>query len=103
MIDLTTQQSRLLSYLTRYLAGSGGVAPSYVEVAATVGCAGKSSAHRLVIALEERGFIRRLPHKARSIEIVDLGPLHAVSTGELLFELARRGIVLHPNPEVVGA
>lgn len=91
MIGLTPQQNRLLGYLEGYLQQHNGVAPSYEEMAAAVGATSKSSAFRLVIALEERGFIRRLPNRARAIEVVPQHPLHAVPTAALLAELARRG------------
>ncbi|TCM21508.1 LexA DNA binding domain-containing protein [Novosphingobium sp. PhB165] len=104
MIGLTAQQSRLLTYLKSNLASAGGIAPSYDEMAVAVGCAGKSSAYRLVMALEERGFIRRVPHRARAIELVDIGPLNGVPTEALVAELARRGVaVLQPNHEVAQA
>lgn len=92
MIALTTQQSRLLSYLEGYIARSGGVAPTFDEMKAAVGLASKSGVSRLLDALEERGRIRRFPQRARAIEIVDLGPLHGVATADLIAELARRGI-----------
>lgn len=61
------------------------------EIAAKFGLRSKSGAFRLVAALEERGFIRRIPNRARSIELVDQKPLVSISTGELIRELERRG------------
>ncbi|WP_288803888.1 MarR family transcriptional regulator [uncultured Novosphingobium sp.] len=101
MIALTTQQSRLLSYLKSYLASTGGVAPSVREIVQALGLGSKSAAHRLLTKLEERGHVRRIPYRARAIEVVDIGPLHSVATADLVAELARRGItVLQPDQEV---
>ena len=49
-----------------------GVPPSYDEMKDTLGLASKSGIHRLITALEERGFIRRLPNKARALEVIKL-------------------------------
>lgn len=102
MIGLTTQQSNLLTYLRRYMASTGGVAPAFTEMMEAVGIVSKSGIHRLLKALEERGHIRRIPDRARAIEIVDVGPLHTVSTADLIAELERRRIgSVQANPEVV--
>ncbi|WP_324695464.1 hypothetical protein [Novosphingobium sp. RL4] len=104
MIGLTTKQSRLLSYLTGYIESTGGVAPSFLEMRDAVGLASKSGVHRLLASLKDRGRIRRAPNRARAIEIVDVGPLHTVSTADLIAELERRRIgSVQTNPEVVGA
>ena len=62
---LTDQQIRLLEVLE-----ASPTTPSYVELAAAMGLASKSGISRLVLSLEERGFIERLPSKARSIRVV---------------------------------
>ena len=49
-----------------------GVPPSFDEMKEALDLQSKSGVHRLIIALEERGFIRRLPHRARAIEIIKL-------------------------------
>lgn len=105
MIALTTQQSRLLSYLKSYLSSTGGVAPSFDEMGQALGLASKSTAHRLLTKLEERGHIRRIPNRARAIEVVDVAPLHCVPTEALIAELARRDIrLVQADPEImVGA
>lgn len=51
---------------------SSGVSPSYEEMKHSLNLKSKSGIHRLITALEERGFIRRLPHKARALEVVKL-------------------------------
>ncbi len=104
MIGLTAQQSRLLTYLRSYLDSSGGVAPTVREMVAGIGSKSVGSVHRLLCALEDRGHIRRAPWQARAIEIVDVGPLHTVSTADLIAELERRRVgSVQTNPEVVGA
>ena len=66
---LTRKQSELLEYLTTHLA-SHDVPPSFDEMRDALGLASKSGIHRLVSGLEERGYIRRLPNRARAIEIL---------------------------------
>ena len=51
---------------------SSGVSPSYEEMKHSLNLKSKSGIHRLISALEERGFIRRLPHKARALEVIKL-------------------------------
>ena len=51
---------------------SSGVSPSYEEMKHSLNLKSKSGIHRLITALEERGFIRRLPHKARALEVIKL-------------------------------
>ena len=51
---------------------SSGVSPSYEEMKHSLNLKSKSGIHRLITALEERGFIRRLPHKARALEVMKL-------------------------------
>ena len=66
---LTGKQHQLLSYLIDYQADKD-ITPSFDEMRQAVGLASKSGIHRLVSALEERGYIRRLPNRARAIEIL---------------------------------
>ena len=51
---------------------SSGVSPSYEEMKHSLNLKSKSGIHRLISALEERGFIRRLAHKARALEVIKL-------------------------------
>ena len=51
---------------------SSGISPSYEEMKESLNLKSKSGIHRLISALEERGFIKRLPHKARALEVVKL-------------------------------
>ena len=68
---LTRKQYDLLIYIQGYL-DQKGLPPSFDEMRAALNLKSKSGIHRLVGALEERGFIRRLPHRARAVEIVRL-------------------------------
>jgi len=68
---MTPQQSKLFEYLERYIKGHG-YCPSYQEMNSHMGLHSKSGIHRLVSALEERGYIKRLPHRARAIEIIPI-------------------------------
>lgn len=67
---LTRQQSACLSYIQAF-QDECGYAPTYDQIAAAVGLASKGGVNRLIVGLEERGRIRRLPNRARSIEIID--------------------------------
>ena len=68
---LTPKQKELLLFINERLKESG-VPPSYDEMKDALDLRSKSGIHRLVTALEERGFIRRLPHRARALEILKL-------------------------------
>jgi repressor LexA len=68
---LTSKQKELLSFINERLQETG-VPPSFDEMKEALHLQSKSGVHRLIIALEERGFIRRLPHRARAIEIIKL-------------------------------
>ena len=68
---LTKKQKNLLLFINKKLRASG-VSPSYEEMKDSLHLKSKSGIHRLISALEERGFIRRLPHKARALEVIKL-------------------------------
>ena len=68
---LTKKQYDLLMFIHKRVQRDG-VSPSFDEMKAALDLRSKSGIHRLITALEERGFIRRLPHRARAIEIVRL-------------------------------
>ena len=68
---LTKKQKNLLLFINKKLRSSG-VSPSYEEMKDSLNLKSKSGIHRLISALEERGFIRRLPHKARALEVIKL-------------------------------
>lgn len=66
---LTKKQHELLTFIERRLAESS-VSPSFDEMREALGLRSKSGIHRLISGLEERGFIRRLPHRARALEVL---------------------------------
>ena len=67
---LTQKQLNLFNFLKTRLEKSN-VSPSYEEMKVALGLNSKSGIHRLIIALEERGFIKRMHNKARAIEIIN--------------------------------
>ncbi len=68
---LTKKQSELLMFINERLKESG-VSPSFDEMKEALNLRSKSGIHRLITALEERGFIKRLPHRARALDVVKL-------------------------------
>src|SRR5438270_1675675 len=71
VLMLTKKQHELLLFINRRLAESG-ICPSFDEMKEALGLKSKSGVHRLITGLEERGFIRRLAHRARALEIARL-------------------------------
>ena len=67
---ITEKQKKLLAYLSEVIEDTDGIAPSYDEMRVAMGLASKSGIHRMIKALEERGYIERLPNKARAIKII---------------------------------
>lgn len=93
MMPLTSKQKQLLDYLN-----GCETCPSFEEMKAALGLKSKSGVHRLVSALEQRGFIKRIPDRARAIEITN-EPKLPESLGrftakEIAAEASRRGLVL---------
>lgn len=83
---LTRKQHQLLTYIDKHL-NSNGVPPSYDEMRGALGLKSKSGIHRLITGLEERGFLRRLPHKARALEVLKKPQDHTSSLrSEVSFE-----------------
>ncbi|MEM6383503.1 MAG: transcriptional repressor LexA [Pseudomonadota bacterium] len=77
---LTPKQYELLMFIHERLRESG-VPPSFDEMKDALDLKSKSGIHRLITALEERGFIRRLPNRARAMEVIRLPELHNPSIG----------------------
>ncbi|MBR0789153.1 transcriptional repressor LexA [Bradyrhizobium manausense] len=75
---LTRKQYELLRFISERLKESG-VPPSFDEMKDALDLRSKSGIHRLITALEERGFIRRLPNRARAIEVIKLPELQAAA------------------------
>ena len=65
---LTKKQKELFDYLSNYIS-KNSISPSFEEMKDAVNLKSKSGIHRLITSLEERGFIKRLKHKARAMEI----------------------------------
>lgn len=90
---LTQKQKDLLIFIHRRIS-ENGVSPSFEEMKEALNLKSKSGIHRLITALEERGFLRRLAHRARALEVVRL-PDAVVPDAELAPEAlaAARGNV----------
>src|SRR5882762_2057224 len=68
---LTRKQNELLLFINKRL-NDGGVSPSFDEMKDALRLKSKSGIHRLITGLEERGFLRRLPHRARALQVLKL-------------------------------
>ena len=77
---LTRKQYELLRFINERLK-EAGVPPSFDEMKDALDLRSKSGIHRLITALEERGFIRRLPNRARAIEVIKLPELAGAGGG----------------------
>ena len=77
---LTRKQYELLRFINERLK-EAGVPPSFDEMKDALDLRSKSGIHRLITALEERGFIRRLPNRARAIEVIKLPEIAASGGG----------------------
>ncbi|MFT5537487.1 MAG: repressor LexA [Parasphingorhabdus sp.] len=90
---LTQKQHELLCFIDDRLKDSG-VSPSFEEMKEALGLKSKSGIHRLISALEERHFIRRLPNRARALEVLKLpeGGLHEAASSNV--------VSLHPETPV---
>ncbi len=89
---LTKKQSELLRFIHERLQESG-VPPSFDEMKEALDLRSKSGIHRLIMALEERGFIRRLANRARAIEVLRLPEFGDRRRSEVAAVLAKR----HPG------
>ncbi len=77
---LTRKQLELLLFINERLKEEG-VPPSFEEMKEALNLQSKSGVHRLIVALEERGFLKRMPNRARALEIVKLPESHSPSLG----------------------
>ena len=75
---LTAKQHELIRFIQQRLEETG-ISPSFEEMKEALDLRSKSGVHRLISALEERGFIRRLPNRARALEVIKV-PEDAVSS-----------------------
>ena len=92
---LTKKQKNLLLFINKKLRSSG-VSPSYEEMKQSLNLKSKSGIHRLISALEERGFIKRLKHKARAMEITK--KLYQNNSNESSYEIPLLGAIAAGNP-----
>ncbi|WP_129792784.1 transcriptional repressor LexA [Sphingosinicella sp. CPCC 101087] len=76
---LTRKQHELLLYINEHLSDTG-VSPSFEEMKDALDLKSKSGVHRLISALEERGFIRRLPNRARALEVLRMPDARGLAT-----------------------
>ncbi|MES2137407.1 MAG: transcriptional repressor LexA [Pseudomonadota bacterium] len=76
---LTAKQRELLLFIDQRLK-DGGISPSFDEMREALDLKSKSGVHRLISALEERGFIRRLPNRARALEVVKVPDARPAAT-----------------------
>jgi repressor LexA len=70
-IMLTRKQHELLMFINERIK-TDGVSPSFDEMKDALALKSKSGIHRLITGLEERGFLKRLPHRARALEVIRL-------------------------------
>lgn len=100
MMGLTRRQRDLLDFIGAYMA-TENIAPSFEEMKDGIGLKSKSGVHRLIDSLVERGFINRIPDRARAIELLETPrpilkasrrrPLINADSEEMLAELRARG------------
>lgn len=89
MMGLTSTQKELLDFIQDRIARTG-IAPSYEEMRDHLDVSSKSGIFRLLNALEDKGRIRRLHHRARSIEVIGFNPLTARKTNIVAAEALER-------------
>ena len=75
---LTRKQLELLLFINERLKEEG-VPPSFEEMKMALDLQSKSGVHRLIVALEERGFLKRMPNRARALEVIKLPDSHSPS------------------------
>jgi len=91
---LTRKQNELLLFINKRL-NEGGVSPSFDEMKEALRLKSKSGIHRLITGLEERGFLRRLPHRARALQVLKLpeaAAMPALNVTPLLADARRSGM-----------
>ncbi len=67
---MTRGQQLLLKFIDGFISQNNGVCPSYSEMCTYMNLKSKSGIHRLILGLEERGKLRRLPNRARALEVI---------------------------------
>ena len=92
---LTKKQKELYDFLNHYIK-SNQISPSFEEMKKAVNLKSKSGIHRLITSLEQRGFIKRLKHKARAMEITK--KLYQNNSNESSYEIPLLGAIAAGNP-----
>ena len=92
---LTKKQKELFDFLDNYIK-SNQISPSFEEMKRAVNLKSKSGIHRLITSLEQRGFIKRLKHKARAMEITK--KLYQNNSNETSYEIPLLGAIAAGNP-----
>jgi repressor LexA len=100
-VMLTRKQHELLMFIHERIKEQG-VSPSFDEMKEALGLASKSGIHRLITALEERGFLRRLPHRARALEVTKL-PTQATTAAPPKGRAPFKPQLVEPGPDAPGA
>ena len=98
---LTAKQHELIRFIQQRLEDTG-ISPSFEEMKEALDLKSKSGVHRLISALEERGFIRRLPNRARALEVIkqpeDATPAARARPANDPIAMARPAKVVAPEP-----
>src|SRR5258708_12879098 len=87
---LTRKQNELMMFINKRL-NDDGVSPSFDEMKEALRLKSKSGIHRLITGLEERGFLRRLPHRARALQVLKLPDAAAMPAPNVIPMLPRAG------------
>lgn len=98
---LTPKQSELLRYLVSCQDEGDAVSPTYSQMMVALGLKSKSGIHRIITALEERGYIERIPGRARALHVIagPFGrPVRPVTAQDLKSMVAR--LCVQEGPEV---
>ncbi len=93
---LTRKQHELLGFIDRHLRETG-FSPSFDEMKDALGLRSKSGIHRLISALEERGFLHRRHHRARALEVLRMPDAAAASGGAAAAVIADAALAFSPN------
>ena len=100
---LTKKQYQLLIFIDKRLKEIG-ISPSFEEMKSALNLKSKSGIHRLITGLEERGFIRRLPHKARALDVIKLPQNTSPSHGNVIQHASFGNVTnaLNTDPKLLG-
>lgn len=96
---LTAKQHELIRFIQQKLEDTG-ISPSFEEMKEALDLKSKSGVHRLISALEERGFIRRLPNRARALEVIKL-PEDAVTGASRPAPVANDAVIAAHAPKPI--